>query len=296
MVTFIKNLLSKAISTFSYIPTFIKNIFTGSSLTDSYPKISNINPLEKYALIIGCSYSQNKNIFLEKSAEEAKEMKNLIIKNYGFLESNILLLVDDNNSDSFKPTLSSIKKSLKLLQSYSEKGRAKFIYIFYTGLGSERRDLEFDLTNDRSSEEIVPIDFESSGSISFDQLKEIFLSNLDKNVTCLIVSDTCNMKSMNSLDYIYNPINRKWINGNKDEKIKANIILISSYIDDDYFNELDENGRICGIIKYCLEKFLSDGNSFQKIIDLSNQECRKLRVAKVPILSSTKMENGGYTL
>ena len=60
-------------------------------------------------------------------------------------------------------------------------------------------------------------------------------------------------------------------------------------------DELEKNGRIGGIIKYCLERYMSDENSFEKIIELSNRECRRIKVGRVLILSSTKKENGNYT-
>lgn len=292
MVTFVKEFLSKAFGSFSYIPDFLKSFFTSEVVC---PKISNVEQENKFALVIGCSYSHNRNIKIDSSTEEAKEMKNMLLNRFGFLESNILLLVEDNSSESFKPTVSSIKKSLKLLQSYAEKGKAKLIYIFYSGLGSERRDLDFDLTSDNVNESIIPTDFEENGIITFEHLKEFFLMNLDESVTCVIVSDTCNMKSMDTLDYHYNPLFKRWVDGVNDTRIKANILMISSFIDESYFDELEKNGRIGGIIKYCLERYMSDENSFEKIIELSNRECRRIKVGRVLILSSTKKENGNYT-
>ena len=63
-----------------------------------------------------------------------------------------------------------------------------------------------------------------------------------------------------------------------------------------YSEELLINGKVCGALTNCIDKFLIKGKKIKDIINSSNSACRKLKLSQVPVLSCNKKELLDYIL
>ena len=242
--------------------------------------ITGFSPNECYALVIGIDYVKTPEIKLNGCCTDAYNTKEMLLNRFGFLNENITILTDDNTDITRESNTANIEVALKELSEKSKKN-AKFIVVFYSGHGTQ--------TPDEIGE-----DFEVDGK---DELKRQFLDNLEENVNVLIISDSCHSGSMADLSWTYNSSSKKIVNTKtKVDNLKPNIWQVSGCMDSQYSEELEINGRVCGALTHCMNKFLVKGKKIKDIMNSSQGVCRKLKLSQVPILSCNKKELLDYSV
>ena len=263
----------------------------------SNKRISNFLPHQCYALVIGIDYLNTPEIKLNGCCADAYNMKEMLLNKFGFLNDNIFLLTDDNINITKEPNMKNIEESLKNLVELSLKN-AKFIVLFYSGHGTQIPDeIGKDFEIDGKDECWVLSDYKKNGFFADDKLKIQFLDKLVGNVNVLIISDSCHSGSMADLSWTYNSSTKKIVNTKtKVDNINPNIWQISGCMDSQYSEELLINGKVCGALTNCIDKFLIKGKKIKDIINSSNSACRKLKLSQVPVLSCNKKELLDYIL
>jgi len=258
--------------------------------------ISNFNPNECYALVIGINYVNTPEIKLNGCCTDAYNIKEMLLNRFGFLNDNIILLTDDNIDITKESNTKNVETSLKKLAEKSLR-EAKFIFIFYSGHGTQISDeIGKDFEIDGKDECWVLTDYKKKGYFIDDNLNNIFLNNLG-NVNVIIISDSCHSGSMADLNWTYNSSTKKIMNTKtKVVNIKPNIWQISGCMDSQYSEELEINGRVCGALTHCMTKFLVKEKKIKDIINSSQSTCRKLKLSQVPVLSCNKKELLDYIL
>ncbi|KAI8324205.1 hypothetical protein GQ54DRAFT_240160, partial [Martensiomyces pterosporus] len=138
----------------------------------------------KYALIIGINYyfhkySQQSNI------NSAHTFRTLVTTQYGYPESNVTLLSDDQSDPHAKPTKANIINSIRKLV----KGLRPNDSVFFYFCGFSR--LPVQLTTEKSKvlgdirricgDYILPSDFEREGAIESSYLHRKFVRQLPKS-------------------------------------------------------------------------------------------------------------------
>jgi hypothetical protein len=259
--------------------------------------ISSFSPNESYALVIGINYVKTPEIKLNGCCTDAYNIKEMLLNRFGFLNDNIIILTDDNTDITKESNTSNVEAALKKLVDKSAK-EAKFIFIFYSGHGTQTPDeIGKDFEIDGNDECWVLTDYKKKGYFTDDNLNNILLNNLGINVNVLIISDSCHSGSMADLSWTYNSSTKKIINTKtKVDNLKPNIWQISGCMDAQYSEELEINGKICGAITHCITKFLVKGKKIKDILNTSQDTCRKMKLSQVPVLSCNKKELLDYVL
>jgi hypothetical protein len=260
-------------------------------------KIAGFSPSECYALVIGINYIKTPEISLNGCCTDAYNTKEMLLNRFGFLNENIIILTDDNISITKESNTQNVENSLNQLIDKS-KENAKFIVIFYSGHGTQKPDeIGKDLEIDGKDECWVLSDYKTTGYFTDDKLRSHFLDKLNQNVNVLIISDSCHSGSMADLSWTYNSSTKKVVNTKtKVDNFKPNIWQISGCMDPQYSEELAINGRVCGALSHCMNKFLVKGKKIKDIMNSSQGACRKLKLSQVPVLSCNKKELLDYIL
>ena len=263
----------------------------------SKKKIFGFSPNECYALVIGINYVNTPEIKLNGCCTDAYNTKEMLLNRFGFLNENITILTDDNVDNTKESNTTNVETALKELANKSTK-EAKFIFIFYSGHGTQKPDeIGKDFEIDGMDECWVLADYKKKGYFTDDKLNNLLLNKLGTNVNVIIISDSCHSGSMADLSWTYNSSNKKVINTKtKVDNLKPNIWQISGCMDSQYSEELAINGRVCGALTYCINKFLVNGNKIKDIVNSSQSTCRKLKLSQVPVLSCNKKELLDYVL
>ncbi len=258
--------------------------------------ITGFSPNECYALVIGIDYVKTPEIRLNGCCADAYNTKEMLLNRFGFLNENITILTDDNTDITKESNTVNIDSSFKLLVDKSKD--AKFIVVFYSGHGTQTPDeIGKDFEIDGKDECWVPSDYKSKGFYTDDKLKSLFLDKLDSNVNVLVISDSCHSGSMADLSWTYNSSSKKVKNTKtRVDNLIPNIWQISGCMDSQYSEELAINGRVCGALTHCMNKFLVKGKKIKDIMNSSQGACRKLKLSQVPILSCNKKELLDYVL
>ena len=258
--------------------------------------ITSFSPNECYALVIGIDYVKTPEIRLNGCCTDAYNIKEMLLNRFGFLNDNITILTDDNTDITKESNTVNIDSVFKHLVNKSKD--AKFIFVFYSGHGTQTPDeIGKDFEIDRKDECWVPSDYKSKGFYTDDKLKSIFLDKLESNVNVLIISDSCHSGSMADLSWTYNSSSKKIKNTKtRVDNLKPNIWQISGCMDSQYSEELAINGRVCGALTHCMNKFLVKGNKIKDIVNSSQSACRNLKLSQVPVLSCNKKELLDYVL
>ena len=260
-------------------------------------KITGFSESECYALVIGIDYIKTPELKLNGCCTDAYNAKEMLLNRFGFLNENITILTDDNTDITKESNTKNIEDALKDLTEKSVKG-ANFIVVFYSGHGSQNLDeIGKDYEIDGKDECWIPSDYKRNGFLTDDKFRSQFLDKLGENVNVLIISDSCHSGSMADLSWTYNSSTKKVVNTNtKVDNLKPNIWQISGCMDSQYSEELAINGRVCGALTHCMNKFLVKGKKIKDIMNSSQTMCRKLKLSQVPVLSCNKKELLDYIL
>lgn len=149
----------------------------------------------KVALLIGINYTSSPEYKLHNSINNIITMKKLLISHYGYAESNIFMLRDDDPSRM--PTRSSIITALNdLVISSKSTITSTEICIHYCGHGSHIQNVIDGVP--KVDGIIIPVDYKNEGFIE-DDLMFKCVSYIQCPV--LLIMDCCNSGDMCDLEY-----------------------------------------------------------------------------------------------
>ena len=121
----------------------------------------------RVALLIGINYSSDASSQLNSCMNDIDNIKEVLIKQYGYESSNIIILRYDNPSKI--PTRNSILAAFQYIANASKSNSCAEIWIHYSGHGAIVRGNNGDEQSGRDSA-IVPVDFKRSGLIIDDMI------------------------------------------------------------------------------------------------------------------------------
>ncbi|KAL7617748.1 metacaspase-4 [Lactuca sativa] len=137
----------------------------------------------KKAVLIGCNYAGTK-AQLKGCVNDVKKMHRCLIDRYGFLENDIKVLIDADESYT-QPTGRNIRSALSDLIKSAESG--DFLFVHYSGHGT-RLPAETGEDDDTGYDEcIVPCDM---NLITDDDFREL-VDKVPQGCRITIVSDSC---------------------------------------------------------------------------------------------------------
>ena len=151
----------------------------------------------KVALLIGINYSNDPASKLNGCINDIDNINEVLIKQYGYESSNIIMLRDDNPSKM--PTRNAILAAFQNIVNASKSNLCTEIWIHYSGHGTVVIDRNGDEVSGRDSA-IVPVDFKTSGLIVDDTILQ-FLSQIQ--CPTIIMMDSCNSGTVCDLEWSF---------------------------------------------------------------------------------------------
>ncbi|KAL6759392.1 metacaspase type I [Haematococcus lacustris] len=152
---------------------------------------------QKKAVLVGCSYPGTR-AQLNGCINDVKCMKHLLTTRFGFHDSNIILLRDDERHPDFYPSRANINRAMQWLMTGQQPGSSLFFH--FSGHGSQRQDTSGD-EEDFMDETILPSDHETAGQIVDDELNLLLVRPLLPGVNLHAVVDACHSGTVMDLAY-----------------------------------------------------------------------------------------------
>ena len=238
----------------------------------------------KRALLVGINYTGTENQ-LNGCINDIKNIKNLLVNNFSFLDVNIIVLTDDNANA--KPTKKNIMDKINYLVSITKAGDELFMH--YSGHGSQipSVDNDEDANPDTPGQDdcLCPCDFGAyegySGFIVDDDLRSQLVDKLPHGAKLRAFFDCCHSGSAMDLPYLYK-------NNNTYFKVEPDVInckdalLISGCRDSQTSADAYINRTYSGALTWDLLKVLND--------------CKKIPTTWDQLLIITRhyLASGGY--
>lgn len=190
----------------------------GKSGFNQIPQLTSSRPLEmrdtpyslvggsgdRRALLVGINYAGQSGQ-LKGCINDVMNMKKYIMEQQGYLEQNILVLVD--NEGHQHPTREAIIRSLQQLVAQSVSGDS--VYFHYSGHGGllspEWNIFKKNNNTKEYDETLYPVDHEQNGQIRDFSLFNHFVKPMAEGVTVTCVMDCCHSGSVLDLPYTYKP-------------------------------------------------------------------------------------------
>ncbi|KAK0200469.1 caspase domain-containing protein [Desarmillaria ectypa] len=158
------------------------------------------------ALLIGINYktgkdSGNEQYELHTPHRDVHDMKDLLIKHYGYDDANITMLLDDGKSAERQPTQSNIIREIKKLVQDAKSGdRFFFQYSGHVGQVENKNNSE----EDGMDECLIPCDHNDehdSRKIMDNELRRHLVDALPIGSSLVAVFDSCHSASLLDLDH-----------------------------------------------------------------------------------------------
>ncbi|SCU89424.1 LAFA_0E17920g1_1 [Lachancea sp. 'fantastica'] len=170
---------------------------SGSNNEFSY-QYSQCNGKRK-ALLIGINYFGSQNE-LRGCINDVHNMHNFLTSRYGYRPEDIVVLTDDQQNMAGVPLKQNILRAMQWLVNGAQPNDALFIH--YSGHGGQTKDLDGD-EEDGMDDVIYPVDFQSQGHITDDEMHDIMVRPLPPGVRLTALFDSCHSGTVLDLPYTY---------------------------------------------------------------------------------------------
>jgi len=137
------------------------------------------------AILIGINYVGQEGQ-LSGCHNDVKNIKRFLIKEQGFQEKDMLILMDDGEHHA--PTRRNILDAFTEITKYSNNGDVVFVH--YSGHGGRVKDTSGDEA-DGYDETLIPIDYKTSSQILDDDVFKILVKPMRKGVNVTVLMDCC---------------------------------------------------------------------------------------------------------
>lgn len=158
--------------------------------------------MAKYALLIGINYVGQEGE-LRGCVNDALAMREFLTTKCGYKPENIDTLIDDKSQMAFSamPTYRNIMRYLFRLIKRAHRGKAKEVFIHYSGHGTYEKDTDGD-EDDGKDEALVPLDYDKYGMIVDDDLRA-FLGAIPEGCRVMGIMDCCHSGTILDLPFRY---------------------------------------------------------------------------------------------
>ncbi|ODV67038.1 hypothetical protein HYPBUDRAFT_152988 [Hyphopichia burtonii NRRL Y-1933] len=153
---------------------------------------------KKKALLVGINYIGTKNE-LKGCINDTDNVKQFLLSQ-GFSSDSIVQLNDNANNRRQIPTVQNIRDGIQWLVKDARPNDSLFFH--YSGHGGQTEDKNGDEA-DGLDEVIYPLDFETNGFLTDDELHDTLVSPLPKGTRLTALFDSCHSGSVLDLPYTY---------------------------------------------------------------------------------------------
>ena len=279
----------------------LKNKLTSELGALAKPQTSAITPAQnislvitpktnKKALCIGINYVGSQ-YELNGCFNDVNNIKSKLIANYGFVETDILVITDDTTS-KIKPTKINMLNEIKNLLENAKTN--DLLLLCFSGHGSQTTDLNGD-EKDGLDEMIISADLQSITDDSLNSLVRTCIPASSTNVSLFVLFDSCHSGTMLDLKYQYlDTLNNNNLTLNeKNADTNCNVVMISGCLDkqtsaDAYINKKSQGAMTWSF----LESLNTNPNiTWKELTQSMRALLSKSQYDQIPQLSSGKILN-----
>nr|XP_043626603.1 metacaspase-1-like [Erigeron canadensis] len=163
----------------------------------NYPVLSGGGGRKK-AVIVGVSYKNTRHE-LKGCINDAKFMKHLLLTRFQFLESQIVMLTEEETDLSRIPTGRNMRMALSWLVNGCQPGDS--LLFHFSGHGSRQKNRNGDEI-DGYDETLCPLDFETEGMIIDDEVNAVIVRPLPVGVRLHAIIDSCHSGTVLDLPWL----------------------------------------------------------------------------------------------
>lgn len=208
--------------------------------------------MTKRALLIGINYIGTPSE-LRGCIIDVKNIKNLLMTNFNYLNTNIVMLTDDVAPF---PTKQNIMNEITKVVALTKPGDVLFIH--YSGHGSQVLDTngdEWRNVETRYRDDVLcPCDYVTAGYIVDDTLKDILVNKIPKGAKLRAFFDCCHSGTMLDLPYMLR--NSVFTTVEDLNKMSADCLMVSGCKDNQTSADAFINETYSGALTWALIKVL----------------------------------------
>jgi hypothetical protein len=237
------------------------------------------------ALLFGLNYAHCKSGKLNGCINDVNMMSKYI---QSFIKIPIEIYTDD--TDLKNTSYDGIINKLYDLAIESYKENLEFVWIHYSGHGSNQKDTSGDET-DGYDEGLVPSDYEKKGILIDDLINKIF-NSFNPKTKVLFICDSCHSGSMLDLTYTWDAKKQSSVDNPKCAA-KASTMLISGCMDNqtsaDAYNLLNDNKYVGALTASMLKVLKAKPQHIYDVfvfVEAVRQELQRGGFSQYPCLSS----------
>lgn len=246
--------------------------------------------MTKHALLVGINYF-GQDGELAGCINDVINIKDMLISKFGYSADNIIMLTDDQEEESKKPTATNIIQNLYNLISKTHSDTEE-IWFHYSGHGYYIRDRSGD-EEDGMDECLCPVDYQESGLIRDDDLRNI-VKYIDSTCRGIFIMDCCHSGTILDLKYQYVGKNENKIANNTSLAIDAPVIMISGCRDDqtsaDAYINSENQGAMTHALLFALKKRKYSVTCFS-LLKLMRKYLYYNDYTQIPQMSSSRQIN-----
>ncbi|KAI0729231.1 Metacaspase-1 [Fomitopsis betulina] len=157
--------------------------------------------LRKKALCIGINYTKTMAEPLYGCVDDAKNMRQFLIDEYGYSEDDVILLTDNQTDPERIPTRENMVYYFHWLVKDAKQDDSLFLH--YSGHGGIVPDTDGDEVSGYD-DVIFPMDFREKGHIVDDDLHDILVQGLPHGCRLTALFDSCHSGTVMDLPFVYN--------------------------------------------------------------------------------------------
>lgn len=243
---------------------------------------------KRRALLCGCNYPGT-SAQLRGCANDAARMYSLLRSQFGFADSEIRILTDDEPyGRDGPPTRAEILEGFRWLMAGVQPGDC--LVFHFSGHGAQQEDPTY-REEDGYDETVLPTDFQVSGHLVDDEAFDLICAPLPSGAKLVAIFDCCHSGGGLDLPFTLQSLSGKWTEDTNPYYCAGDVLLISGCDEDDC--SADASGRYgepAGAMTTALCDALQE-NPRQSCIELLSNVDNKLRVRgfdQVPQLSSSQ--------
>ncbi|XRB22363.1 metacaspase [Pseudoscourfieldia marina] len=149
------------------------------------------------ALLIGINYNNNPKAKLGGCVNDTTFMKYCLQKNFQY--KDFVMMNEDSQDPKMVPTRANILREMRALVANCQDG--DHLFFHYSGHGAQEPCASAGEELDGMNETILPVDFETSGTIHDDEIYQVLIDPLPRGVKMHLIFDSCHSGTISDLPY-----------------------------------------------------------------------------------------------
>lgn len=240
----------------------------------------------KRALLVGINYFGTR-AELRGCINDVHNIYRLLTETYGWKSADIRILTDDGRGGGM-PTRRNIESSLSWLAQNAAPGDV--LFFSFSGHGAQRED-PYGFEEDGMNETILPVDFQSAGMMTDDDLGNFIVKPLPAGVRLTSVMDCCHSGSGLDLPFTWDQRRGMWREDVNPFHTQGDVLMFSGCEDDDTSSDASTAyGAAGGAMStaFCDVLRRNPNPTYPQLLDLLHRNLRGRGFSQRPVLSSSQ--------